>query len=159
MVKFFFMFCLLFVGFETPIFSQQVITSSGLELKGSGGKASVSIGQVSYTSAQNPFEYINAGVQQVKKLKISSIRSTENASISFQLFPNPAHDHIIITTLDDFKEKVNFYMYDVNGKRLQQGSFAESYYKIDISYLPNGNYSLIIGGKNDTHYYTFTVLQ
>lgn len=159
MMKIYKMSCLLFLGFGTPVFSQQVINSSGQELKGSGGQASVSIGQVSYRSAQNPFDYINSGVQQVRKLKISSIGNTEHETIRFQLFPNPAHDHIIVTSLDEIDEEISFYVFDAKGKQVQSGNFAECYHKIDISYLPNGIYSLIIGGKNETHNYTFTVLQ
>lgn len=152
-------YCLLFVGFGSPLFSQEVINSSGQELNGSGGQASVSLGQVSYTVAQSPFEYINSGVQQVRKLKISAIGETENETMRFQLFPNPAHDHIIVTTVNDFEEEINFYVFDSKGKQVQIGSFAKSYNLIDISNLPNGIYSLIIGGKNETKNYTFTVLR
>jgi hypothetical protein len=149
---------ILYLGFATSLFSQYAISSAATELKGSGGVASVSIGQVSYVNAKTPFDNVNFGVQQVTKSNISSVRSTVDQQISIQMFPNPAQTQITIQTTNLTNDKLTYRIFDSKGNQVGFGNILEVFNTIDISTFANGIYSIIIGGNNEKYQCKFSVL-
>lgn len=75
-----------------------------------------------------------------------SVQYTDVESVEYNvisMFPNPAHAHIILNTGEQYFGTL-FFIYDVKGRLLKQGSIKDKAQSIDISDLERGVYLLKI---------------
>ncbi|SFD16015.1 endoglucanase [Chitinophaga sp. CF118] len=88
----------------------------------------------------------------------SALRSTTalatNKTVNEQLitvYPNPAHDHVLITIPNNNQQKSQIILYDINGKVYFSGSETGNTYNMNVSKLPAGIYVVkIISGNKKT---------
>ncbi len=70
------------------------------------------------------------------------IKTLDNPELYF--YPNPAQESITVST----KEALDYIIYNLQGKQLQNGSLQESQRNISIENLSNGIYMLQLSNKN-----------
>ena len=87
---------------------------------GAGGSVSYSIGQVICASTSGIGGLITQGVQQSYEIFIESgIEAAKLISLECTVFPNPVSEYIDLKVEGYKVENLNFQLYDLNGKLLQ----------------------------------------
>ncbi|MEX2483568.1 MAG: T9SS type A sorting domain-containing protein [Brumimicrobium sp.] len=137
-------FLTVFAFLALQLQAQEATVSSGGDLNGSGGSVSYTIGQVSYNYYSGSNGNITEGVQQIEIEPTSSLEENQ-FDIDFNIYPNPASDHIIIET-GSLKglSKASYNMYDSEGKIVNEGEVSTATTLIDISEFPKSSYYLKI---------------
>jgi len=75
------------------------------------------------------------------------IQNPQSQNQDLKIFPNPAIDFINIKNPFDATDAVRYQIYDMAGREVQNGSFDGDAFKLNISALKTGIYSLILDGK------------
>lgn len=135
-----------FLGLELQ--AQNATVSSGGDMSSSNGSVSYTIGQVSYSYNSGSNGNITEGVQQIEIESTSSLNESQY-DLDFNLYPNPASDHIIVesSAVNDF-ENVNYSIYDNEGKEVINGLFSSTTTLVNISELPKSTYYLKVTVEN-----------
>ena len=128
--------------------AQQTTATAGGDASGSGGSFSYSIGQVVYIYNYGSDLIVAQGVQQ--PYEISTILGSDNYQINLmmQTYPNPTKDYLIlnISTIDF--SILNFQLYDISGRLIVTKNISGSLETIDMGYLPNSHYLLMVKNNN-----------
>ena len=103
---------------------QQVSTTTGGKISGSGGSVTYSIGQTVYTTYTNSSGSVAQGVQQPYEISIASELNEIEAKIQLLVYPNPTNG-LLILTLDKAYTDAVYELYDVNGKLIQSKQVTE----------------------------------
>ncbi|MEX1191922.1 MAG: T9SS type A sorting domain-containing protein [Brumimicrobium sp.] len=137
-------FLTVFAFLALQLQAQEATVSSGGDLSGSGGSVSYTIGQVSYNYYSGSNGNISEGVQQIEIEPTTSLDENQ-FDIDFNLYPNPASDHIIVETADlSNLDDANYNMYNSEGKIVTKGGVSTTTTLVDISELPKSTYYLKI---------------
>ena len=75
-------------------------------------------------------------------INLTSINPTQNYSLTFQLYPNPAQDHVVVQSLEPGVKKVN--ITDLLGKSVYSSSFEGNETRIGLAGLSSGIYQIEI---------------
>jgi len=140
----------IFFVFSGAVNAQSSFVSSGGELNGSGGSASISIGQVQYQSQTGSNGSSAGGVQQAIEVSNISIQdipfknkgyhSNLNDIIALKIYPNPTNDDVTIQ-VDNFKgEVLNYRLLDITGKELKSGEMLTPEISVSLSDFPPATY-------------------
>jgi len=125
---------------------QTATVSSGGEISGSGGSASFSIGQVSYTLASGSTGVANQGIQQ--PFEVYNFTSTNEADrFALTYFPNPATDRLNLE-FDDVYQTLQVQITDMQGKRIKDVEINALESQINIQELVKGSYLLSVFHNN-----------
>ena len=137
---------LLFLLMIFPIigFSQEAIPASGGDASGSGGTLSFTVGQLVYTNNSGSNGSVAQGVQQPYEISTTVGIEITNIRLDFIAYPNPTISNIVLSTRDFNNEKLNYQLYDMNGKLLKSNKVNAINTTIDMSELPVSNYVLNI---------------
>ena len=86
----------------------------------------------------------------LKVLDPNSISIHENPLDDFAIFPNPANDHITLSSENGSgNSEVKYVISDLSGRQLSLGTVnSNSEVTIDVSHYPSGMYLLHLSGKN-----------
>lgn len=82
---------------------------------------------------------INTTLNAVEGMQTSTVGLNKNADQPFLIFPNPARNYLIVETPNTYNS-LTYSIYDLNGKRVQQGTLTGK--SINISSLSSGAYVL-----------------
>ncbi|NEN23224.1 T9SS type A sorting domain-containing protein [Cryomorpha ignava] len=82
---------------------------------------------------------INTTLLAVEGMETSPVGLNENAAEPFLIFPNPARNYIIVESPNTYN-LLTYTIFDLNGKRVQQGTMSGK--SINISSLSSGAYLL-----------------
>ena len=82
---------------------------------------------------------INTTLVAVEGMQTSTVGLDKNAAEPFLIFPNPARNYIIVETPNTYNS-MTYSIYDLNGKRVLQGTMSGK--SINISSLSSGAYLL-----------------
>ena len=129
-------------------FSQEAIPVSGGDASGLGGTLSFTVGQLVYTSNSGSNGSVAQGVQQPYEISTTVGIELSNISLDFIAYPNPTSSNIVLSIRDFNNEKLNYQLYDMNGKLLKSNKVNSINTTIDMSELPVSNYVLNI--NNDS---------
>lgn len=140
----------IFFVFSGAVNAQSSFVSTGGELNGSGGSASISVGQVQYQSQTGSNGSSAGGVQQAIEVSNISIQdipfknkgyhSNLNDIIALKIYPNPTKDDVIIQ-VDNFKgEVLNYRLLDITGKELKSGEMLTPEISVSLSDFPPATY-------------------
>ena len=129
-------------------FSQEAIPASGGDASGVGGTLSYTVGQLVYTNNSGNNGSVAQGVQQPYEISTTVGIEITNISLDFIAFPNPTSGNIVLSIRDFNNEKLNYQLYDMNGKLLKSNKVNAINTTIDMSELPASNYFLNI--NNDS---------
>jgi len=135
-----FLFCCILT-----IHAQQSITTVGGNYAGSSGSVSYTLGQIDYISTKNNSGETNAGVQQPYEIQvISSLQFDVNSDLHFSLYPNPTDEYVIIKIKNYDLKKLNFSLYNAEGKMLRNQEIKDNETIVPLDGLRSGTYLLEI---------------
>jgi hypothetical protein len=129
------------VLFPSWLYSQSSILSSGGDASGTGGWASISIGQVFDNSWSNTSYYIQEGIQQNLLLNTDGLIEIDFNKIV--IYPVPVLNEIKF----DFKELKDVFKYElfsIDGVVKNKGGVSINNPSINLEKLASGEYFLIL---------------
>ena len=130
--------------------SQEAIPAAGGDASGLGGTLSFTVGQLVYTSNSASNGSVAEGVQQPYEIYTTVGIEITNISLDFIAYPNPTSSNIVLSIIDFNNEKLNYQLYDMNGKLLKSNKVNAINTTIDMSELPVSNYVLNINNDSST---------
>lgn len=133
---------LLVLGGLTCLQAQETITTAGGEASGSGGTASYTVGQVVYTSQTGTNgNSVAQGVQQPFEISVvTGIAEAKGISLEVSAYPNPTTDYLTVKVENYETARLQYIVFDINGKLLQQVKCTGNETSIDIQDYPAANY-------------------
>jgi len=138
--------CLL--GWGTILKAQQGTVTSGGEASGTGGNVSYTIGQVNYnyqpgTGSGN----INEGLQQPFEIYAVGIDDNTGVSLTSTVYPNPTVETLTLKVESDITGLV-YQLFDDNGKLISSSKITEPETTIDMTQLAVAKYFLKVISNN-----------
>jgi hypothetical protein len=141
---------LLFAG-STYLNAQSSMVATGGELTGSGGTASISVGQVHYESFTGNNGASLGGVQQA--FELFEIKTWKDVPywnepndpglpimVNLILFPNPTPRSITVRVTEYQNDVLNYRILDMVGREMSNGIISQSEITIDMEELPAATY-------------------
>jgi hypothetical protein len=127
-----------------PVFlsAQYNFTSGFGELKGPGGYASQSVGQIAYTTISSESGTVKQGVIQPYQISVVSGVELEEIQLSFNVFPNPVQAELTLQIENLQSESLQYRLFDLNGRLLQNSIIREASSVISTSDLVPATYFL-----------------
>ena len=121
--------------------------ASGGEATGTGS-SSYSVGQVVYTYVSSSNETVSQGVQQ--PYEISTTLDIDEMAILLEVsvFPNPTSDFIILKIEEKDISKVNYQLYNINGKLLKSEQVENQTTNINMTSYPVATYIVKVLSDN-----------
>jgi len=151
---------LLNISYSTS-YAQSSVHASGGDASGTGGTVAFSIGQVSYTSADNGSGSVSLGVQQ-PYIAMAVGNQEIDPALSVSLFPNPAHSNTFLqidpNTLDTPIASYAYAIYDIYGRLLHQENIVQPTTNISLTEYHNAMYFVKVI-RNQYTVRTFKVLK
>ena len=141
---------LLFLGLGlTGLQAQESVNATGGDALGSGGSASYSVGQVVYTTNTGTSGSVAQGVQQPYEISVvTGIEQAKGINLSVTAYPNPTTDYLKLEVKDFELSTLNFQLYDMQGKLLQNEKLTGTETQINMSsYVPSTYFVRVINGN------------
>ena len=128
--------------------AQETTASSGGNATGTNGTVSYTIGQVVYTTNTGTTGSVAQGVQQ--PFEIQTLLGAENFNINLQIavFPNPATNWLQLDIKNYGFEKLNYQIFDINGKMVLQSKISTETTTISMENLSTNIYLLKVLDNN-----------
>jgi hypothetical protein len=126
--------------------AQYGIVSTGASIQNTNGSISNSIGQPAYKNAVGSNNSSCEGLQQPFIL-ITGIEEHDAGSISFDVYPNPSSDKLILILKDTTanSKTYTYQLINIAGKIIYDGVlYKNQALAIDINQLSTGQYQLMI---------------
>jgi hypothetical protein len=139
-------------------FSQQAQTASGGDASGGGGSVAYSIGQIACKTYTSTNGNVNQGVQQAYEIYSVGIKETE-LNYSMALFPNPTSENLILQISDYTKANLQYFVYDLQGKLLNNGEIKTSETLININSLPTATYFINVVNQENKKAQSFKIIK
>jgi hypothetical protein len=133
---------LLSLLFPISLSAQSNFTSGSGELKGPGGYASQSIGQIAYTTYQSDSGRVNQGVIQPYQISVLSGEEVIDIQLSFRAFPNPVSNILNLEITNFENQELTYQLFDLNGRLLSSKNIQQTLTEISTSDLPPTTYFL-----------------
>lgn len=147
----------LLIGFSLSAEAQQAATASGGDASGSGGTVAYSVGQVVYTTITGSNGSVAQGVQQ--PYEISIVLGVENHEVNLiQAYPNPTIDYLTLNVGNSELSSLNFQLYDITGKLIENKKITSSIETIRMENLPSAIYFLKVT-NNHKDVKTFKIIK
>jgi hypothetical protein len=102
--------------------AQQVISSTGGIVQNSSGNLSYTLGEMVIDTRTNSNTALTQGFQQ-PKIIVTAINEVSGLDFSITAFPNPTTGFVKLRTEKGKPEKLDYTLYDLNGKLLLKGMF------------------------------------
>lgn len=143
----------------TGLQAQESVNATGGEASGSGGSASYSVGQLVYTTNIGTNGSVAQGVQQPYEISVvTGIEEAKDINLSVSAYPNPTTDYLTLEVTDYEILKLNFQLYDINGKLLQSEKIIGNQTSIVMINLVPANYFVkVIRGNKEVK--TFKIIK
>ncbi len=123
--------------------AQEVVAPAGNHHTTSQGSVSWTLGETVISFYSNDQFLLTQGFQHGMITISTLVGHTEWAAI-FQAYPNPAGDHLIITSQKEFNWSVKYELFGLEGKVMQHGGLLFPETKIDVHHLLPGAYFIRI---------------
>jgi hypothetical protein len=132
----------------SSLYSQYNFTSGSGELKGPGGSASQSIGQIAYTTYQSDSGRVNQGVIQPYQISVLSGEEVKDIQLIFKAFPNPVTNLLNLEIMKFENQELTYQLFDLNGRLLSSKKIQQSLTEILMEDLPPATYFLKVIDQN-----------
>jgi hypothetical protein len=144
----------------TGLHAQEAILSSGVDVSGTTGSVSYSIGQVFYSTHSGPDGYSSAeGVQQPYEIQvITGLNQNTDINIELSIYPNPVKNTLLLKIDDDIHKNYIYYLYNANGKLLESKNILGKNSNINMEYLKAASYFLKVTA-NQKEIKTFKIIK
>jgi hypothetical protein len=148
-ISFFFVISLL--ALNVQLNAQQAIPAAGGNASSAGGSVSFTVGQIFYSNFSAPEGSVSQGVQQPYEISvISAIEEVDDINLRFSVFPNPASDFLVLEMEKEWSLPRILFLYDINGKLLQNVKIINHQTRLDISrYKPAVYFLKVVEGKKE----------
>lgn len=134
---------LFFFTFIIHAKAQSTSLSAGGNIYGSGGSASISIGQVFFFSTSNSTVDISEGVQQPFEISvINSVENNHQIDLSYSIYPNPTTDYIFLKVDGTELKHLSYTLFDITGKLVANDVINNNETSITMAKLPSSVYIL-----------------
>lgn len=141
-------FLLIMMLATMTVSAQQSVNSSGGSFTGTGGSASISVGQIAYTALKSDSATITQGVQQVWVFQPQSVQKLKASSVQTVVYPNPVLDGLTLEITSGNPNDCKWIFSDLQGKIISNGEFENSRAYISAESFSSGTYILSISEKN-----------
>ena len=121
-------------------YGQAGVLSSGGEGLGTGGTISFSVGQVFVGDFNGDYGNVAEGMQQTFVLTL--LGGIETNPFELATFPNPTTDVITLKAQQYHGEKLQYQLYDLEGRLIDQQDIVSGETQIDLSQQPSNIYLL-----------------
>jgi hypothetical protein len=150
---------LLLFGFSfSSIHAQENTTVAGGVATGTGSM-SYSIGQVFYKTYSSADGSSSEGVQQAYEISTAvSVDEFDEISLEMNIYPNPTSDFLTLDVKDFSFEEIDYILYDMNGKILEDKKVLDKKTIIDMMNLPPTIYFLKVS-DGETVMKTFKIIK
>lgn len=138
-IKFIFISFCLIIESAVIVHAQQGPVASGGESIGTGGVASYSLGQIDYDNAQGNGGNMNQGLQQPYEIFESGAGQT-GITITYELYPNPATDHVTLTIPTDMVQGMSYSLLDIQSKLIRSEKLSDEKTNISMVGLSQATY-------------------
>jgi hypothetical protein len=128
--------------------AQYNFTSGYGELKGPGGYASQSVGQIAYTTLSSENGTVKQGVIQPYQISVISGAEQEAIQLSFQVFPNPVQGELTLQIENLQSENLQYRLFDINGRLLQNSIIRDASSLISTTDLVPATYFMQVLDKD-----------
>jgi hypothetical protein len=107
----------IFAMCQAELNAQETVSTSGGTAFGSTGSVSYTVGQMVYTTISEATGSVVQGVQQTYEISIEMDPDNANdIELTCDTYPNPVTDFLTLEIKNYIDEKINYYLYDVNGR-------------------------------------------
>jgi hypothetical protein len=140
-----------FILISFSLSAQYNFTSGSGELKGPGGSASQSIGQIAYTYIHSDSGSVKQGVIQPYQIFVISGEDIRNIELSLKAFPNPVFNILNLLVDENFLNKdqeLEYQLFDINGRLLEANNISTALTEITVSQYPPAAYFLQVRAQN-----------
>lgn len=150
---------LLLAGGLTGLWAQETVLAAGGEASGTGGQVSYSIGQVVYKTQSSSDGTATTGVQQAYEIWVTTaIEEAKDVHLTVSAFPNPVSDQLVLSVENLEPSKLNFQLFDMQGKLLQSKSLENNKTSIAMSnFVPSTYFVKIM--QNGRELKTFKIIK
>jgi hypothetical protein len=138
--------------------AQGSANSSGGNATGIGGSVAYSVGQVIYTTNTSISGSVAQGVQHAYEIFNVGIKKTE-LNISLTAFPNPTEDNLTLQISENNNEKLNYQLFDMQGKLLSNGEIIAQQTRINTANLPSSTYFISVVNEKNIKIQTFKIIK
>lgn len=129
--------------------AQESINASGGIVSSAYGSVSYSVGQIVYTTNIGTNGSVAQGVQQPYEISLTTSLE-KSKGITLSAYPNPTNDCLILEMKEFELSNLNFHLYDINGKLLQNNKISSNQTSIFMStYAPATYFVKVIQGKRE----------
>jgi citrate lyase gamma subunit len=140
--KVYFLIPFLFI-LTVQLTAQDAILCNGGNASGSGGTASFSLGQVSYTTNTGTNGSVAEGVQQAYEISVvSGTLEIKDINLSVAVYPNPTTDYLKLKIEGDVQTQYIASLYDISGKLLLTTKVTGNETQIETNQLLPATYFL-----------------
>ncbi len=128
--------------------AQESVNSIGGVDAGTGGTVSFSVGQMVYTTDSKEGGAVVQGIQRPYRITTTDIKKLDN-TLSFKAYPNPSSDYLFLEMNAYRNEKLNYQLYDMQGKLIMTNPIEIPKTQINMRNLAVGSYVIhIYDSKN-----------
>ncbi len=141
-------FFLLVLGL-TGLQAQESLNASGGDVSESGGSLAYSVGQLVYHSNTATDASVVEGVQQPYEISlVIGLQENPGIKLSVSAYPNPVSDYLILSVDKLESSSLNYQLYDMQGKLLQNEKIISKQTSILMSSLEPSTYYLRVIQEN-----------
>jgi hypothetical protein len=138
--------------------AQESVNSIGGVDVGTGGTVSFSVGQMVYTTDSKESGSVVQGIQRPYRITTTDIKKLDN-TISFKAYPNPSSDDLFLETNQYRNEKLNYQLFDMQGKLLMTNPIEIPKTQINMRALAVGAYLIQIYNTNNQPIQTIQIIK
>ena len=140
--------------------AQEAIPATGGEAGGSGGSVSYTVGQVIYaTKTGTNGNSVAEGVQQPYEISVvTEIPEAEDIRLSVSAYPNSATDYFTVKVENYQTADLQYMVFDMNGRLLQQSKATGTKTKITTTNLMPAVYFVKVL-ENQTEIKVFKIIK
>jgi hypothetical protein len=132
-------FCMLSTDY---LLAQSGTLTGGGEAAGTGGSVSYSVGQIQYETVDASTGTITEGLQQPYEIFVVTGVEEKEITLNVSLYPNPAESMIILDARNAGSVKMNYVLFDSEGRSLAQNSLVNEKTEISLERMASGVYYL-----------------
>ncbi|MCW4468471.1 T9SS type A sorting domain-containing protein [Flavobacterium sp. MFBS3-15] len=124
------------------LLAQEAVTASGTEASGSGGSASISTGQVAYTTLTGAEAIITQGVQQPYEILVLGNDEHGPIFLNVVAYPNPTVSTLMLRIESESMDGLRYELFDLNGRILAEKPIKDAETIIPVDHYPAATYIL-----------------
>lgn len=144
--------------FSIPSYSQQVFSSSGKSLSNAQILLDNTIGEPVTFTLQNSTIKLTQGFQQ-NNYNISTGIKNALLDVGIRVYPNPAGDNLQVQLSNPVSNKLQLYLFGINGNKIWQGQIGNGIelQNIDVSQVAAGSYILQLVDETKNLFSTYKI--